>query len=137
MYTSSVLLKFVPDHIMLGSGGQASVAGEQNLTVPIEYDKYVYVAYGFYVILIFILGMVQNSLTLFVFIQDRRLNKLHNYFIVGLAISDVGMCLCGHWMIIVSSFTRKWEFNRAGIYMCVFLMKDASSTLHKFKIAFA
>ncbi|WAR10500.1 OPSX-like protein, partial [Mya arenaria] len=37
--------------------------------------------------------------------------------IISRTVSDVGMCLSGHWMIIVSSFTQAWQFKRAG---CVY-----------------
>lgn len=75
---------------------------------------YVFSLYGTYVMVILLLGMLQNGVTLFVFLRTRRLWKVHNYFIVGLAFSDLGMCLFGNWLIVASAFNRRWIFQRVG-----------------------
>ncbi|XP_052237946.1 visual pigment-like receptor peropsin [Dreissena polymorpha] len=77
----------------------------------------VYASYGAYVVLVLIFGLSQNLLTLYVFYSDRRLHSMHNYFIVGLSLADIGMCVFGNWMIIASSFSQHWVFGRIG---CVF-----------------
>ncbi|KAH3754618.1 hypothetical protein DPMN_189298 [Dreissena polymorpha] len=75
----------------------------------------VYASYGAYVVLVLIFGLSQNLLTLYVFYSDRRLHSMHNYFIVGLSLADIGMCVFGNWMIIASSFSQHWVFGRIGL----------------------
>lgn len=82
--------------------------------VPERAPNFMFLLYGCYVVLIFLTGLIQNAVTLFVFLREKRLWKVHNYFIVGLAISDIGMCIFGNWMIIVSAFSQAWMFQRAG-----------------------
>ena len=74
--------------------------------------------YGGYVILILIVGTVQNMLTLVIFVMDKRLHSFHNFYIVGLAFADVCMGLSGNWMIIVSAFHARWYFGHHGIGLC-------------------
>ncbi|XP_052814072.1 melanopsin-A-like [Mya arenaria] len=85
-----------------------------NKSSEADYADSIYIFYGTYIGVIFILGLFQNSVTLYVFIRDKRLHKFHNYFIVALAIADVGMCLCGHWMVVVSALYHRWVFARQG-----------------------
>jgi len=77
-------------------------------------DEVIYWFYGGYVILILVVGTVQNTLTLVIFAMDKRLHVFHNFYIVGLAVADVGMGLSGHWMIIVSAFHKRWYFGHNG-----------------------
>jgi len=74
--------------------------------------------YGGYVILILIVGSAQNMLTLVIFVMDKRLHLFHNFYIVGLAVADVGMGLSGNWMIIVSAFHGSWYFGHPGMSFC-------------------
>ncbi|KAH3750400.1 hypothetical protein DPMN_184921 [Dreissena polymorpha] len=79
-----------------------------------EFHAAVYILYGVYVLIVFLMGISQNTVTVVVFVREKRLHMMHNFFIIGLAVSDTGMCLCGHWMIVVSSFSYRWIFRRAG-----------------------
>ena len=88
----------------------------QELPVLEQTPDYVFNIYGVYVCLIFVTGIFQNAVTIFVFLREKRLRKVHNYFIVGLAFSDIGMCIFGNWMIIVSAFNRHWIFQQQGMY---------------------
>lgn len=82
--------------------------------IPEKTPDYVFSLYGGYVLLIFVTGLIQNGVTLSVFLREKRLWKVHNYFIVGLAFSDMGMCIFGNWMIIASAFNHRWVFQRHG-----------------------
>jgi len=99
---------------MVSNGHSNMSVIETNLSATSEHADVVYWFYGGYVVLIFVLGVVQNTVTVYVFVRDKRLQLFHNYYIVGLAIADVGMCFAGHWMIVVSAFYKRWYFGRYG-----------------------
>ena len=88
---------------------------DQNPATPILYvPDVLYIIYSVYISLIFVLGLSQNSLTLYVFVKERCLRRSHNIFIIGLALSDVCMCVFSTWMVILSSAYHRWIFGYPG-----------------------
>ncbi|XP_067904621.1 opsin-5-like [Heterodontus francisci] len=60
-----------------------------------------------------ILSMIGNSVLLFVAYRKRHMLKPVEYFIVNLAISDLGMILTLLPLAIPSSFAHRWLFSQA------------------------
>ncbi|XP_060566817.1 visual pigment-like receptor peropsin [Ruditapes philippinarum] len=91
---------------------------EQNVATPFhQVPDFLYIIYSVYISLILVLGLSQNSITLYVFVKEKCLRRSHNIFIVGLALGDVCMCLSSTWMVIVSSAHHRWIFGYSG---CVY-----------------
>jgi hypothetical protein len=88
---------------------------EQNVATPFhQVPDFLYIIYSVYISLILVLGLSQNSITLYVFVKEKCLRRSHNIFIVGLAVGDVCMCLSSTWMVIVSSAHHRWIFGYSG-----------------------
>uniref|UniRef100_A0A8C6V5H6 G-protein coupled receptors family 1 profile domain-containing protein n=1 Tax=Naja naja TaxID=35670 RepID=A0A8C6V5H6_NAJNA len=67
--------------------------------------------------LVFLLSLFGNSLLLWVAYRKRALLKPAEFFIVNLAISDIGMTLILFPLATPSFFAHRWLFNHA---MCIF-----------------
>ena len=88
---------------------------EQNFATHFHnVSEVLYIIYSVYISLIFVLGLCQNSITLYVFVKERCLRRSHNIFIIGLALSDVCMCVFSTWMVILSSAYHRWIFGYPG-----------------------
>jgi len=113
----------------MGTSTNISSLAGSNTTSDSKDVNMVYFMYGGYVVIIIVLGLVQNTMTVYVFVRDKRLRLFHNYYIVGLATADVGMCLTGNWMIAVAAFHGRWVFGRHGVYVCQCLICNKISIL--------
>ena len=109
-----------------------------NVSVPEQFDSStsttyeqsdtVYVIFFAILLVIFILGLVQNAATIFVFMKERGLRKVHNVFIVSLSVSDVGMCVLGVWMVVVAAIYKSWIFGYTG--SCIIVCFTQSCYIH-------
>ena len=63
--------------------------------------------------LIFLLGIVGNSLVVYVVIRNKSMQTITNIFITNLALSDIMMCLLAVPFTPLSAFLRSWVFGDA------------------------
>ena len=78
---------------------------------------------GVMIVLIGFIGLIQNSLILFV-IRGQKVTKRNGYFTQALMANDLAMCVLSLPFAAVSSFARRWLFgsfgcNWYGFSMCL------------------
>ncbi|CAF0957461.1 unnamed protein product [Adineta ricciae] len=59
-------------------------------------------------------GMISNGLVIFVFFRNNGLQRPRNYFLINLAITDLGLLLTNNSMHVISSFRKRWIFGQSG-----------------------
>ena len=67
--------------------------------------------------LIFILGLSENSFSLYVFFRTKSLWTTNNIFIAGLLLSDWSQSVFGIPLVVASSVAREWLFGHS---LCVY-----------------
>ena len=77
----------------------------------------VYTLITFCMFLIFILGLLENSFSLYVFFRTKSLWTTNNIFIAGLLLSDWSQSVFGIPLVVASSVAREWLFGHG---LCVY-----------------
>lgn len=76
-----------------------------------------FIVIAFFMVLIFVLGLSENSLSLFVFFRTKSLWTTNNIFIVGLLLSDWSQSVFGIPLVVISSIARHWTFGHG---LCIY-----------------
>ncbi|CAF1307342.1 unnamed protein product [Adineta steineri] len=71
-------------------------------------------ASGIVSLLCLIIGIVCNGLVILVFIKNEVLQRPRNYFLINLAITDLGLLLTNNSLHVISSFKTQWIFGQKG-----------------------
>ncbi|KAI4887768.1 hypothetical protein NFI96_034169, partial [Prochilodus magdalenae] len=86
----------LPDDIVF----QSSIPKAADITIAV-----VYTVFG-------VCSLLGNSILLYVCYRKKRLLKPAEFFIINLAISDMGLTLSLYPLAIMSSFSHRWLFGR-------------------------
>ena len=95
--------------IFVSADPKRNITGEQAPTV-ISIESFTTIA--FFMLVIFILGLTENSFSLFVFLRTRSLWTTNNIFVAGLLLSDWSQSVFGIPLVVASSIAHKWLFGR-------------------------
>ena len=105
------------------SGGTVAPLGDDDDIYPlyptIKQPVHMIVIYSIAYSVIFLLGIIGNSLVVSVVYRNNRMHTVTNYFIVNLAIADILVCLfCLPITLLSNLYTG--EFTQSIItYMCI------------------
>ncbi|CAF0770571.1 unnamed protein product [Rotaria sordida] len=69
---------------------------------------------GLVSLLCLICGTLSNGIVLFIFIKDPNLRQPRNFFIINLAITDLGLLLSNNTLHVIASFKKQWIFGQIG-----------------------
>ncbi|CAF2399503.1 unnamed protein product [Rotaria sp. Silwood2] len=71
-------------------------------------------ATGSFSLLCLLFGLLSNGFLIFIFIRDPNLRRPRNYFIVNLAITDLGLLISNNGLHVIASFKKEWIFGQIG-----------------------
>ncbi|XP_060560875.1 melanopsin-like, partial [Ruditapes philippinarum] len=66
---------------------------------------------GSVMIIIMILGNLENFTVIYTYVTNRKIRTVDNVFIVGIAVSDMGQAILGVPLVVASSFSKHWIFG--------------------------
>ncbi|CAF3759802.1 unnamed protein product [Rotaria sp. Silwood1] len=69
---------------------------------------------GLVSLLCLLCGLLSNGFLIFIFIRDPNLRRPRNYFIINLAITDLGLLISNNVLHVIASFKKQWIFGQIG-----------------------